>query len=648
MGFLFRFFLILFALCPGVHAASPDAVSPWSQTPQGNVRLVSATTGIGGPHEPSEVRLGLEFDLLPGWKIYWHSPGEAGTPPQIDWQGSENVHSFRWRWPAPERFTFFGLETVGYKGRIILPIDALADDPAQPVRLRARLSFLVCSDICVPQSATLSLDLDGGWGRPGAAYSELERFRALEPGDGVALGLSLTSAIRFEKDGKHFVRLTLRSRQDVWRTPDVFLEGPGSYGAPVVSLSEDGYDATLTIEDFLNLPSEGLSVTVVDGNRAFHARTDTVPLVAPPGPSVPDALPVPPADRTFVSILLLALTGGLILNVMPCVLPVLSLKALGILRLTEHDTSHVRLSFLVSAAGIMVSFWLLALTAITIKSAGIAVGWGIQFQQPAFLIFMIAILCFFSANLSGWFEIPLPSWIAGFSIDRRTTLSSHFFSGMLATLLATPCSAPFLGTAVGFALARGPSEILAVFTALGLGLSLPYLAMSLWPRLVYRLPRPGRWMLTVRRLLGAALLATAVWLGSVLGHQLGWFEKEDTADIWVPLDPPSIPKLVSEGNVVFVDVTADWCLTCKLNKVAVLERQTVRERLNDPAVIRMRGDWTQPDDMISAYLNSFGRYGIPFNAVYSRSHPSGAVLPELLTEAVVLDALDSALGLNKK
>lgn len=651
MSILFRLFCLLFVLASPALAASPGGVSSWVETPQGKVRLIAATTGIGGPGGADEIRLGLQFSLLPGWKIYWRSPGEAGIPPSIDWTGSENLAGdaadFHWFWPTPQRFSFYGLQTVGYAGDVVLPINARAKAPSLPAHLRGRVDFLVCSDICVPQTAALALDLDAGTGEPGAEHHLLERFRSKVPGSGALHGFSLVSASRFAEGDKSFLRLVLRAEQAPWDAPDAFVHGDGSYDAPQLSLSEDGREATLTLEEFAPADPEHLSITIVDGERAFEAQAQVSPAGAPAPLS-----PLQPPSRTLLTILVFAVAGGLLLNVMPCVLPVLAIKALGIINLAEQDNRHVRLSFLASAAGIMVSFWLLALVAIGIKMAGIAVGWGIQFQQPAFLIFMIVILVLFAANLLGLFEIPLPGWLSGLTVERRTTLRSHFFSGMLATLLATPCSAPFLGTAVGFALARGSWEIIAVFTALGLGLGAPYLAMSLWPSLVYRLPRPGRWMLTVRRLLGLALLATALWLGTVLATQSGWWGKSSAesqpADGWVAFDPSAIPALVAAGKTVFVDVTADWCLTCKVNKTVVLEREEIQRRLKEPDVVRMRGDWTTPDAAISAYLNTFGRYGIPFNAVYGPGQPQGKALPELLSENAVLEALDTAALKNKK
>ncbi len=343
----------------------------------------------------------------------------------------------------------------------------------------------------------------------------------------------------------------------------------------------------------------------------------------------------------------------------------------------------------------------MALGAIALKFAGIAVGWGIQFQAPLFLVVMAGIVVLFAANLFGLFEIPLPGFAGETArLGNGKSLGGAFATGAFATLLATPCSAPFLGTAIGFALSRGVGEILAVFAVLGLGLAMPYLLVAAWPRIATGLPRPGAWMVVLRRVLGVILLLTALWLLSVLWVVAGmgatiaisillagvlgalvlrraaprmarsaWtltalflvvalvvpgvmgedaptkanLAMEDAGITWQPFDKVRLLNHVAEGRVVFVDVTADWCVTCKVNKALEIDRGEVAARLKGVGVIAMRADWTRPNDKIAAYLRSFGRFGIPFNAVYGPAAPSGIVLSELLTESEVLAAMESAV-----
>jgi suppressor for copper-sensitivity B len=389
---------------------------------------------------------------------------------------------------------------------------------------------------------------------------------------------------------------------------------------------------------------------------------------------------------------------------MPCVFPVLSLKLLGVVGHGGGEIRTVRLSFVASALGIVFSFLLLAGSLVAVKASGAAVGWGIQFQHPWFLIALTLVVALFACNLWGFFEVRLPIWMA--DLGERSShvhgLGGHFLTGMFATLLATPCSAPFLGTAVGFALARGAGEIAAVFLVLGLGLALPYLLVAAFPGLAVRLPRPGRWMVRLKLLLGLALAATAAWLIGVLDtlagapaasvvaiavvgvglalyarhrspQRLGRIAlaataalavaaflapaglatltvssvapgKTGKAGFWRAFEPEQIPVLVASGKTVFVDVTADWCITCQVNKTLVLTKGDVVKRLTAGDVVPMQADWTRPNDAIARYLAEFQRYGIPFNVVYGPGAPEGIPLSEVLTPGEVLDALSKAKG----
>ncbi|BAE52186.1 protein-disulfide reductase DsbD family protein [Paramagnetospirillum magneticum] len=674
-------------------AAEPGG-SDWATSESGKVRLVSAATATG---ESGQLRLGLHFKLEPGWKIYWRTPGDAGYPPKLDWTGSDNLDTPRPSWPAPHRFVLSGLQNYGYVGEVILPLDARAPDASRPVAARLAVEFLACSQICVPQKVDLRLDLSPGAGQPSAFAHDIGRFAALVPGDGRRHGLTLDSAEALGGGETSALRLAVSSTER-FDAPDAFVEAEevAAFGQPKVSLSSDRRRAVFEIPvspGGLLKPLAGapMTVTVTDGLRAFETPIQPVPGSAAPASAGGEA-------PGLAGMLLVALLGGLILNLMPCVLPVLSIKVLGVLGHGGGERGHVRASFVASGIGIVASFLALAGLAIGLKQAGAAVGWGIQFQQPGFLALMVVLLALFAANLWGLFEIPMPAFLfnRGGGVAHHTVLG-HFLSGAFATLLATPCSAPFLGTAIGFALARGPSEIVAIFTALGLGMAAPYLAVAVWPDIALKLPRPGRWMVGVRKALGLALAGTGLWLLSVLMVQAGGLAALATggamaaavvllalrsrlpaaarsavgacvvalaglalaapfhgtagsdggtgsggAVAWERFDSQTLARLVSDGKVVFVDVTADWCITCKVNKAAVIERGEVASRLSAPGVVALRADWTKPDESISRYLASFGRYGIPFNAVYGPSAPDGIALPELLSEAEVLAALDKA------
>ncbi|MBI5162849.1 MAG: thioredoxin family protein [Magnetospirillum sp.] len=635
---LARYLAVLLLLAGRAVAAEPGA-SEWVDNDAGAVRLIAAVTAAG---DASSIPAGVQFRLGEGWKIYWRTPGDAGYPPKIDWSGSTNIGTPVLSWPAPKRFVLAGLQNHGYAGTVVLPVEIPLAHPGAAVRLAATVDYLACSQVCVPMQARLALDLPAGPAAPSAAVHELGRFAALVPGDGARHGLAVASA-GVSGDGNDAVLHLEVTASEPFAHPDAFVEAPdvANFDQPRLSLEDGGRRARFAIPVVPGtvaapLPGQRMTVTVVDGMRAMEASVVPAAIAAP----APAVLP------SLLAIAAVALLGGLILNLMPCVLPVLSIKVLGALSHGGAERHHVRAAFLASAAGIVASFLALGAAAIAAKAAGQAVGWGIQFQQPWFLAAMIGLLSLFAANLWGLFEIRLPSWLLsrGPGGTPHHTVLGHFLSGAFATLLATPCSAPFLGTAIGFALAGGPVEIVTIFAALGIGMAGPYLAVAAWPDAARRLPKPGRWMVRLRRAMGVALALTALWLGSVLVAQTGTAAAPSASATWRPFDRAAIPGLVGAGKVVFVDVTADWCITCKVNKAAVLDHGAVAAALNGPGVVAMRADWTRPDDGIAAYLAGHGRYGIPFNAVYGPAAPNGIPLSELLTEADTLAALVRAAG----
>jgi thiol:disulfide interchange protein len=350
-----------------------------------------------------------------------------------------------------------------------------------------------------------------------------------------------------------------------------------------------------------------------------------------------------PASPKLAGILLLAFVGGLILNIMPCVLPVLSIKLFGLLQHGGEERRVIVRDSLASAGGIIFSFLvgggLLALA----KRAGQAVGWGTQFQNPGFVAFLVVITGLFALNLWGVFEIPLPPALArigAFHADDDGPLS-FFLSGMFATLLATPCSAPFLGTAMGFALTQQTRVILLMFMVAGLGMATPYWLLALFPQTFYWLPKPGPWMQRVKVFLGCLLAGTALWLSWVFVQQVRPAKPSMTsagAIPWIVFDESKIHSIVDSGKLVFVDVTADWCLTCKVNEKFVLQDADVIAEFKRRNIVMMRADWTNQDAAIGRYLAGNQRVGIPFYALYASGKPP-VVLSELLTKAKILRAL---------
>ncbi len=673
------------------------AASAWADSGSVHARLLTA---VGGTGDLATVPAGLEVRLDGDWKTYWRAPGDAGLPPTLSWDGSGNLKAATLAYPKPERLTLLDLQTFGYKHEVVFPVDVAVALPGQPLELRLKLDLLVCADLCIPKQVTLALAVPAGPASADPEAQVIARARASVPTGSTASGLSITSVSAVSDKGVAALEVTATAR-DAFRQPDLIAETdpPLAFGLPRVALSADGHTATFVVPLGEPLPVGGrvagrpAVLTLMDGERALEQRAS----VAQGAAATAEA-----TGPSLLAILGVALLGGLILNLMPCVLPVLGIKFVGVVSQGGRNSAAVRAGFLATAAGIVASFLLIAAALIALKAAGHTIGWGIQFQSPPFIAGMAVLVTLFAGHLWGLFEIPVPQFVNAGASRRHgpdETLLGHFATGAFATLLATPCSAPFLGTAVGFALAGDAGQMLAIFSALGLGLALPYLVVAAFPRVATRLPRPGRWMVWVKQAMAVPLVVTAAWLVAILARQsspvdaglvaailvamaalLAWrrslvprdrraasatvallallavggtgliaapgtggARRFKDAVAWQGFDRNGIRSLVSQGKTVFVDVTADWCLTCQANRRLVLSDPAMAARLNAQTVA-MQADWTRPDAAIAAYLAGYGRYGIPFNAVYGPGAPGGLVLPELLSAAEVTAALDKASG----
>ena len=682
--------------CVGPAAA---ASSPWVKTDHVEARLVTAVSGTG---DLATMPVGIEIKLDGDWKTYWRSPGDAGLPPTLDWKGSHNLGTADLLYPAPERVTVLGIQTFGYKHDVLFSVDVKLAEKGKPLDLALKLDILICAEQCIPKSIDLALSVPAGPATPDPADAQaIAKARAAVPTDSRDSGMAIKSAAEISDKGAPALQVVATSEQP-FDKPDVIPEvkPDAQLGTPQVTLSSDKHEATFVLPLSRKLPvgahlaERAVTLTLTDGNRALEAKVAHIAKGSSAGQETP--------GPTLLAMLGVALLGGLILNLMPCVLPVLSLKFVSVVSQGGRAPGQVRAGFLATAAGIVVSFLVIAGVLIAVKAGGRTIGWGIQFQEPGFIAAMAVLVTIFACHLAGFFEIPLPRFIANAAGSRTgpdESLAGHFVTGAFATLLATPCSAPFLGTAVGFALAGQNWEMLAIFFALGVGLALPYLLVAAVPSLATKMPKPGRWMLWVKQVMAIPLALTALWLLGILASQVGPLAafvlaalllaivaavtlrdrlpearrglvfpavvvlavvavivpdviaaqvKKSGAEAndviaWKNFDRDQIRSLVSQGKTVFVDVTADWCLTCQANKRFVLSKDAIAKRLNS-ASVPMQADWTRPDPEIGAYLASYGRYGIPFNIVYGPAAPGGIVLPELLTQSDVSAALDKASG----
>jgi len=657
--------LMLLLMCCATFAQAAD--TGWlhnAQNSHAEVRLRSA--GLG-----DEQQLLLDIRLQPGWKTYWRTPGEGGVAPEIRWQNPDvKAH---WFWPAPARFDVSGLTTQGYKGDITLPITL---DKLSGETLAGTLTLSTCSDVCILTDFPFRLDLTQATG------GDFARDYALAMGK-IPAERGLTDQL-----DASFINgeLQIRAqRQGGWTQPELFFDYPqGSMlAAPQINVQGDTLSARVAVTDEWgeaapDLRGKTLSLVVTDAGMAQQSSVTigAQPLVADSG------------TQTLWSVVLLALLGGLILNLMPCVLPVLAIKLSSLVQQQGQTRRQTRQQFLASSAGILFSFLLLAALMTGLRLSGQALGWGIQFQSSGFLLAMVLVMFLFTASLFDLLHFRLPSGLnTKLATQGGNGLLGHFGQGAFATLLATPCSAPFLGTAVAYALTAPLPQLWLLFAALGIGMSLPWLLVAALPGLARCLPRPGRWMVHLRTLLGLLMLLATFWLVTLLIPHWGqtfafvlsgilllvmcaWLVQrralqqaavvfisltlvgavflmtriapEEETLHWQPLTEAAINQALEQDKRVFVDVTADWCITCKVNKSRVLNQPDVRAALKADDVVLLRGDWTQPDPAIGEFLRRRDRVAIPFNQIYGPALPHGHILSPLLSREAVISTLSEA------
>jgi thiol:disulfide interchange protein len=647
---------------------------PWpahAQLPPGQkamaVRLVPETAN---PAAGSKVTLALVMSPRPGWHGYWQNPGDAGVGTRIAWDLPQGAAAGPIRYPVPERLTIQGLMNYVFEGEHALLVDlqlpaGLAPGTKLPVR--GKLDYLVCTDrICVPESAQVAADLTVGDGRS-APVQGFDRFRQALPrplpqaarferrGNMIRIGIPLPAAAAVEEP--YFFPITDQAL--VYSAP----QAVSRRGDWLIVETQAGQGAPAALEGVLKLgPGQGLAVRSVPGE------------VGPAGAPVESA--ADRAGRGYGAVVLAlagALLGGLLLNIMPCVFPILSLKAMSLAR-AGGDEKAARREALAYTAGAVLACLALGAVLLAVRSSGAAVGWAFQLQDPRVILFLLLLVTAIALNLAGLFELPA---LGGRLGGGRT---GAFGTGALAAFVATPCTGPFMGAALGAALILPAPAALAVFAGLGLGLALPFLLLGFVPALRRRLPRPGPWMVRFRHILAVPMALTAIGLAWILERQTGiaglavglaaaaslglilWWAGRRHG--WLPLAPalaaaavavaflPTAPapaeartggslqaepfsearlaQLRGEGRPVFVYFTADWCLTCKVNEAAVLDRGEVAEAFRDRQVGVLVGDWTRGDAGIGRFLEAQGRSGVPLYLWYAPGKPA-EVLPQILT-----------------
>jgi thiol:disulfide interchange protein DsbD len=697
---------------------APAAIAQGVTVKTDEVRAELVAHAPDGVAPGRTVWLGLSIEHAPQWHTYWKNPGDSGLPTTLNWQLPAGVTAGEIAWPTPQRLPVGPLMNYGYEGRLLLPVPltvAAVSGDALDIRLSAQ--WLVCKDICIPQQGefTLRLPLQA---TTAAHASRFEAAWAAQPKplpDAAAQG-------ELVQDGQA-LRVAVTGLPDAWRGKaltffpeqagviDHAANAPGRWDGATwradVPISPQRYESPAQMQAVLVAPG------AVAGARVGFAVTGTWPAMAPVAtPSTapaaeaarsadaPPAVPRPTAGLLgFGAALVFALVGGALLNLMPCVFPILSLKVLGFAG-HAHSRRALAAGGIAYSAGVVLSFVALAALLIGLRAGGEHIGWGFQLQSPAFVAALALLFTVIALNLAGLFEFVsiLPSGMAALRL--RHPLADSFLTGVLAVAVASPCTAPFMGAALGVAFTLPAAQALLLFALLGFGMALPYLAASLWPGLARTMPRPGPWMATFRTAMAFPMLATVVWLVWILGQQTGidgaaallavlvalafalwawgrvdsgriarvvwsgagalllaatlawalpgWWiagsaraaaAEPGAGERWQPWSRDRVAALNREGRSVLVDFTAAWCVTCQVNKRTTLNDAGLLAELDAAGVVLLRADWTRRDAAISDELARLGRNGVPVYAIYRPGQSQPELLPELLSVQTVRNAL---------
>jgi thiol:disulfide interchange protein len=689
-------------LCWLLVAVAPHGLA---QTYQGKqlvrAELLADTTAIV---PGKSFTVGLLLRMAPAWHTYWKFSGDAGLSTELKWKLPPGWKIGDIQWPIPLKTIDPGdIETYGYENEVLLmqeitppsKLDGLSAKPS------TEANWLVCEKICIPGGATLQLDLPVGSTSQPANTDVFARYRRLLPQNLSAPNVARADWSRVGSD----LRLKITS-ETLAKYPAVdFFPLPEQetiVGHPAVQ-SRNNNEIVFRIP-FESAPKDLSSVSGLVVFAQQPNGDDRAAWQITSAPAV-SASPSAPARGIF-TFLLFGFLGGFILNLMPCVLPVISLKIFGFVQQAGQSRQKIFRSGIAFTLGIFAWFIALAVLLIALKGAGRDVTWGgFQFTNPYFVLTLSVIVLVFALNLFGVFEVSLPQSVTRnlLSTSERKDLLGSFFQGVFATVLATPCTAPFLGTALGFAFTQSAVIILAMFIAIAAGMSAPYLLLSAQPAWLRFLPRPGPWMVHVKQFMGFLLLATLLFLLYVLGAQRGlegaiwascfllvisvacWmkgafvvpsasavkrivvlvlmlllvigsgvyfigdkfqFAKIASADSqirgdWQPFTPERLQTELEHGRTVFVDFTAAWCLTCKFNEASVLEARDVREAFQRHGIVKLKADWTNGDPVITKLLQQFGRPGVPLYVLYPAKNEEPIVFPEVLTKSMVLEKLET-------
>jgi len=699
--------LLLVLLLAGPAFAQPSVV----QTDNVRAELVSdaATVKAGEPFW-----VGLRQTIRPKWHTYWKNPGESGLPTEIAWTLPPGAKADAIVWPTPTLFDIGGVTNYGFKDEAMLLVRITPPaDFAGALKIAAEANWLVCEDVCIPEEGKFELTLPSGAAAtpaPPAVRTLFETARRRVPTES-----PWSARYGVAKSGDPTLIVEAKGLKPDTISDIYFF--PAEWGAvatmakQTASVTAEGIRIPLRKGEAKTAMPERLAGTLVltektaDGTvkQAFDVSAKLDPAFVPAPASLQGL--ATGEQLSLVQALLFALLGGLILNLMPCVFPVLAMKAAAFARLAGHGQAEMRRDGLAYTAGVLVSFAAMAAIVVAIRASAGDVAWGFQFQSPVFSLLIAYLFFIVGLNLSGVFEFGGRLGGVGQGLVARGGTTGAFFTGVLAVIVATPCTAPFMAAALGFALSQPAPATVAVLLAMGLGLALPYLALSMTPALQRLLPRPGAWMDRLRQFLAFPMYASAVWMIWVLTQQTGsdgvlyalggmiliafaiwllrlgggaslgtWVRRGVAAaavllafaatlklddapataasasggqtsgvnfEGWERFSRARMAEAVAAGKPVFVDFTAAWCITCLVNERVALETAATKKAFEQAGVIKLKGDWTNRDDEITGVLKEVGRAGVPLYLFWAPGADRPKILPQVLTEAMILSELSS-------
>ena len=673
--FNLRLALVLFLICFFPHSTFSNS---YFNTGQSSVTLLTESNQVGGEET---LLVGLEFNLSPGWHTYWENPGDSGEGASIKWNLPSGFKASTILWPGPKRIPVEPLMTYGYEDKALLLTEIKSPKEfSNPVKISAKINWLTCKDICIPQEGQVDMTLIKGPKVANQFTSKLKEVALTVPKNFPSpYRVSVINEkifLQFEKEGS-------RNISEAYFFPNEY--GLINYTADQkLERNDNSFSLELSSAEVQLKTNtlKGVLKLKVDGIKEFY--TLDLPLEKNTNN--------PLVTISLLTAIIFAFLGGIILNAMPCVFPILSIKILSFIEQSQGSKEKLFHHGLVFSAGVLTTFLAVSALLIFLRASGEAIGWGYQLQSPWVVSLLIYLFVVIGIVFMGNIVLGSSFGNLGTLVQNQKDLTSSFFTGVLAVVVASPCTAPFMGPALGLALLQPGLKSILIFLALGIGFSLPYLILSIYPQLLSKLPKPGEWMQTLKQIMAFPMWASALWLAWVLSSQvdmqsvfavllgalliaLGLWLMEKTQNsasilrrltlifslglmifsIWLlPItsdnNSPSLKNeenafsvqklnsLRSEQKMVFLNFTADWCITCKVNEAIALNQDKVKKVLDEKNIIYLKADWTRKDPEIASMLASYGRTGVPLYLLFP-SQGDPIILPELLTEDLLLDFL---------